>query len=145
MRNLIFAVFSVLILVPLASAQANLTFAWEHDGLNTTGYQLVVCPTAGATDLTPCTVHVIAGPSARQYRIENQPVGESFARARAYNVGVPEDLVVYSGFSNEVRFVVPVTPVSPSSLGANGQMIAMQFTLPADRNAEVVISLNKIP
>ncbi len=107
-----FLILPMLLLAGFAQAQtANVTFQWDHDGANTVGFELEILR-AGET--SPQVID-IAGSGIRTHSIA-LGAGVYTAKLRAYNTGTPNTLKVYSPYSNDVTFNVPIAPTAPTTL-----------------------------
>lgn len=127
-------------------------FMWEHDTVNTVGYELSrfeailnddgswEVPVAAAKDVYE--VGVISGTEDQQALVENIPAGTWAFSVRAYNVGIPEQVRKRSDPSNYAYMLMPGDMTTPQNyrivdVPNNPDMMAVIFSAPQNRAVRV--------
>lgn len=147
-----FLLLSLLLLVASATAfsQASVPFAWDHDGVGTDGYELILSQTSIPNDVD------LSDPALRiedvvgyvtTYTVADIPVGTWYVRVLAYANGVPVTLRARTGMSNEVSITVPTVPPGGApnlNIPTTGDMAYVAFPFPDNRKVTVTVELGAV-
>jgi hypothetical protein len=106
-----------------AHAQANVNFAWDAQTPIPDGYEFTLTPTGTGTPFVFDCGHV----TTATCQVKAIPAGSWSAVVRAYNLGVPATLKVYSGNSNAVPLTVPAAPAVPPNLKTGSATMSMDL------------------
>jgi hypothetical protein len=109
MKSLL-SVIVFLCFISMPAMAADIGFAWDYGVPMPSGFEMTLTPTTGTSIMFDC-----GAAASKTCTVTALPAGSFSAYVRAYNIGVPATLKVYSDPSNTVPLTIPGKPTAPSN------------------------------